>query len=327
MKRIFLLLVFILFATTSFASPFSDVPKDHWAFEAIDSLVSKGIFETYPDGEFKGEKVVSRYHLAMVIAKMLASVEQKKGQVSRADLKVIEKLTIEFADELALMSINIKSLQNDLADVKENVSGLKKEINDIKNFIKNGGNDNVKISGDIVVRNYDFKQNNGAHNNRTESMFRIKLDAKVTEKISAHVRWNLIQDNNDRAVPFATNEWNGGNKNTGDVEIANLEFKDLFKTGDKLKVGRDWYTHGHGIVIHDYVDAVSYSKKCGYVDLAFNCFFDRNNSITAKDYLNVWNINFDYIHKNHKLYLGFYYNSRDYQFNNLGWLLIRIKKI
>ena len=297
----------------AFASPFSDVPKDHWAFEAIDTLHSKGIIDGYADGTFKGNKVVSRYHLAMVIAKMLVSVEQKRGTISKADLKVIERLTMEFADELALMSIKVKSLQSDLENIKEEVSGIKKDVHNISEFIKNGGNDKVKISGDIVIRNYDLKQKNAFHRNRTESMFRVHLDTRISEKISVHAGWNVIQDQNDRNAPFATNEWNGGNKNTGDVEEAYFKFKNTFKTDDSLKVGRFWYSHGHGLVVHDFVDGISYSQKRKSADLSLNCFFDRNNSFQRqKDYLNVWNLNLDYYYRSHKLYFGFYYNSRDF---------------
>lgn len=314
-KLLFFSVLLMILASVSiaFASPFSDVPKDHWAFEAIDTLHSKGIIDGYADGTFKGNKVVSRYHLAMVIAKMLVSVEQKRGTISKADLKVIERLTMEFADELALMSIKVKSLQSDLEDIKEEVSGIKKDVHNISEFIKNGGNDKVKISGDIVIRNYDLKQKNAFHRNRTESMFRVHLDTRISEKISVHTGWNVIQDQNDRNAPFATNEWNGGNKNTGDVEEAYFKFKNTFKTDDSLKVGRFWYSHGHGLVVHDFVDGISYSQKRKSADLTLNCFFDRNNSFQRqKDYLNIWNLNLDYYYRSHKLYLGFYYNSRDF---------------
>lgn len=314
-QRVFIVSILFLMIISSisaaFSSPFSDVPSDHWAFEAIDSLYSKGIIEGYEDNKFKGNQVVSRYHLAMVTAKMLANIEQTHRKITKADLKVIERLTIEFEEELNLMNIRVKSLEKDLNDVQENVSSVKKEIRNLQKFIQNGGNDKVKLSGDITVRNYNYNQKKVRKENRTETMFRIQLDSVVNEKVSIHTRWNLIEHNNDRQAPFATNQWNGGNKNTGNIEIANLQLKNTFKSNETIKVGRDWYTHGHGIVIHDNMDAISISKSNSKVDLALNCYFDRNNSINQKDYLNIWNINADYKLKNHKLYLGLYLNSRD----------------
>ena len=317
MKNRILLLCFIILASASlvFAGPFSDVPKNHWAFDAIETLFDKGIFEGYPDGTFKGNKVVSRFHLAMITAKMLASVEQKPERISKSDLKVIERLTMEFADELEMMNIKVKSLKSDLEGVQKEVSGIRKDIRSIQEFIKNGGNDNVKISGEVVIRNFGYEKKNVYHNHRTESMFKVHLDTKISDKISAHASWNLIEDVNNPGVR-GPNEWNGRNKNTGDVEIAHFKFKDVFKKNDILKVGRDWYSHGHGLIIHDYMDAISYTQQKKSGKLAFNFFFDRNKSFTrTKDYYNIWNINYDYYYNNHKLYLGFYYNSRDSIYN------------
>ena len=297
-----------------FAGPFSDVPKTHWALDAINSLTSKGIIKGYEDGTFGGNRVVSRYHLAVVISRMLASIEQKPEAVSRADLKVVEKLTIEFADELSLMNISVKSLEDELYGVKKDVSNLKSEVKNIKDFIKNGGNDKVKISGDITIRNYGYeRQKNGFHNHRTESLFRIHLDTRISEKISVHSTWNLIEKNNRAGL--ITNEWNGGNKDTGSVERAYLKLKNVLNSNETIKVGRDWYTHGHGLVVHDFMDAISFSKPAKNAELAFNFFYDRNNSLTQKDYLNIWNINIDYYYRNQKLYLGFYYNSRDWAYD------------
>ena len=204
--------------------------------------------------------------------------------------------------------------------MKEDVSNIKKDVHNLRDFIKNGGNNKVKISGDMVVRNYGFVQKNGDHKHRTESMFRVHLDTRISEKISIHTGWNVIEENNDRAVPFATNEWNGGNKNTGDVEEAYFKFKNTFKTDDSLKVGRFWHSHGHGLVIHSFVDGISYSQKGKTTDLTLNCFFERMNTFQNKhDYLNVWNLNLDHYYKNHKLYLGFYYNKRSYAYEYDRW--------
>ena len=299
----------------AFAGPFSDVPQGHWAFDAINSLTSKGIIKGFEDGTFGGNKVVSRYHLAVVISRMLASIEQKPNAVSKSDLKVVERLTIEFADELSLMNISVKSLEKELYGIKKDVSNLKTDVNKIKDFIKNGGNDSVKISGEIIVRNYGQEVKNGMRRHKTESLFKVHLDTRISDKISAHASWNLIEDNNDRAVPFATNEWNGGNKNTGSIERAYLKLKNVLNQNETIKIGRDWYSHGHGLVVHDFMDAISFSKPVKNADLAFNFFYNRNNSLNQKDYLNIWNINIDYYYKNQKLYLGFYYNSRDWAYD------------
>ena len=255
----------------------------------------------------------------MITAKMIANVEQMggNGSVSKTDLQTLEKLTVEFADELALLGVKVTALEDDMQVVKEDVAGLKKDVDGIKTYMKNGGMDKVKLSGDILVRNYgmsidDLKLNGQEirgedHRHTTETMLRLQLDAQIDENVTARARWNMIGDLDNNGA--RTNEWTGNNKNTSDVEVAYIQIKDMFSFGGDFKFGRDWYQHGHGFVVHNYMDAVNYTKRCGDVDVAFNVFFDRANG--NADYFNTWNINADYSTKGHDLYLGIYYNAND----------------
>ena len=50
-------------------APFPDVPADHWANEAVETLHGNDVLEGYPDGEFKGDKTMSRYEYAQMLYK------------------------------------------------------------------------------------------------------------------------------------------------------------------------------------------------------------------------------------------------------------------
>ena len=52
----------------STALPFTDIPKDHWASEAVASVSKAGIMKGYADSKFKGDKCVTRYELAAALA-------------------------------------------------------------------------------------------------------------------------------------------------------------------------------------------------------------------------------------------------------------------
>ena len=316
-------------AAIATANPFSDVPASHWAYDAVNSMAEKGIVQGFPDGTFKGKQNVTRYQLAMITAKMIANVEQMggNGSVSKTDLQTLEKLTVEFADELALLGVKVTALEDDMQVVKEDVAGLKKDVDGIKSYMKNGGMDKVKLSGDILVRNYGFNMdemtaagavvNPEQNEHRTETMLRLQLDAQIDENITARARWNMIDNRNGNGAGnpgfnFNNRQWDGGNKQTGEVEVAYIQIKDMFSFGGDFKFGRDWYQHGHGFIVHNYMDAVSYTKRCGDVDLALNVFFDRqNDTVGNQDYYNVWNVNADYSTKGHDLYLGIYYNEQN----------------
>ncbi len=301
--------------SAAFAGPFTDVPTNHWAYDAINNMAEKGIIQGFPDGTYKGKQNVTRYQLAVMTAKMLANIEQNGvSSIAKNDLQNLEKLTVEFADELALLGVKVTALEDDMQIVKEDVAGLKKDVNSIKENIKNGGLDKVRLSGDILIRNYGFVHDRGSignidfgedHRHRTETGLRLQLDTDIDENVSARARWNLIGNN-------GLNEWDGNNKGTSVVEVAYIKVKDMFSFGGEFKFGRDWYQHGHRFVMHNHIDAVHYNKRCGDVDLALNLFFERQGN---KDYYNVWNLNADYNYKGHNMYFGFYFNERAYDEN------------
>ena len=54
------------------ASPFSDVPSGHWAYDAVAQLAENGIIEGYGDSTFRGERQITRYEMAQMVAKAMA---------------------------------------------------------------------------------------------------------------------------------------------------------------------------------------------------------------------------------------------------------------
>lgn len=85
-KKFALVLAIVLLASTltpAFASPFADVPADHWAYDAIVQLAAAGLIEGYPDGTYGGARMMTRYEAAMVFARALQRLE---GQIAAMDL-------------------------------------------------------------------------------------------------------------------------------------------------------------------------------------------------------------------------------------------------
>jgi hypothetical protein len=78
-------LLVIALAVPAAAGPFTDVPENHWAYEAVKQLAAYGLIIGFPDGEYKGNEPMTRYQLAMVIARMLVSLDaQIKAEVEAA---------------------------------------------------------------------------------------------------------------------------------------------------------------------------------------------------------------------------------------------------
>ena len=102
-------------ASTTFAAanPFSDVPADHWAYDAVSQLAVDGVIEGYGDTTFQGNKNITRYEMAQMIARAMA-----KQDVSAADKAMIDKLAAEFADELDHLGVRVANLEKNADHVK-----------------------------------------------------------------------------------------------------------------------------------------------------------------------------------------------------------------
>lgn len=79
----------------SLTKEFPDVPANHWAYEAVSKLAGNGIVEGYPDGDFHGDRTMTRYEMAQVIYNAL-----KKGGA------VDQKLVKEFNKEIEAVKAN-----------------------------------------------------------------------------------------------------------------------------------------------------------------------------------------------------------------------------
>jgi len=110
-----------------FAQPFADVPAEHWAFDAIAELAAKGILEGYPDGTFKGDRAMTRYEMAMALARILARIEAIKippppkippPEVRAADIARLQRLINEFRAELSALGVRITALEEELAALR-----------------------------------------------------------------------------------------------------------------------------------------------------------------------------------------------------------------
>ncbi len=88
------------------ANPFSDVPAGHWAYDSVAKLAAAGVVDGYADGAFDGDKLMTRYEMAQIVAKAMA-----KG----ADC---DKLAAEFADELDTLGVRVAKLEKAADAVK-----------------------------------------------------------------------------------------------------------------------------------------------------------------------------------------------------------------
>ena len=95
------------------ANPFSDVSPDDWAYQAVSDLSDQGVVEGYPDGTFKGERNMTRYELAQVIARLMA----REDQLNAEQKATVDKLAGEYADELANLGVRVSNLEKKVGNI------------------------------------------------------------------------------------------------------------------------------------------------------------------------------------------------------------------
>ncbi|MDO4920303.1 MAG: S-layer homology domain-containing protein [Phascolarctobacterium sp.] len=88
------------------ANPFSDVPAGHWAYDSVNKLAAAGVIDGYGDATFGGDKLMTRYEMAQIVAKAMA-----KGAN-------VDKLAAEFADELDTLGVRVANLEKKADAVK-----------------------------------------------------------------------------------------------------------------------------------------------------------------------------------------------------------------
>ena len=125
------------------ANPFSDVPAGHWAYDAVNKLAAAGVVDGYPDGTYGGDKLMTRYEMAQIVAKAMA-----KGAN-------VDKLAAEFADELDSLGVRVANLEKKA--------------------------DNVKITGQVRASYKDVDGDSNSNSNKMALRSRLWVTGEVNE--------------------------------------------------------------------------------------------------------------------------------------------------
>lgn len=93
--------------SVSAANPFADVAEDSWAYQAVAQLSDQGVIDGYPDGTFRGDKNVSRYELAQIIARLMA----KEDALNQEQQATVAKLAQEYNQDLSNLGVRVTELE------------------------------------------------------------------------------------------------------------------------------------------------------------------------------------------------------------------------
>ena len=189
-------------AGTSFAAanPFSDVPAKHWAYASVTQLAQAGVVDGYGDGTYKGDKLITRYEMAQIVAKALA----RSDKATPAQKAALDKLATEFEAELNQLGARVTKLEKNQPAVQ------------------------FHGTNEIRFNNKDFETGlNGNKGTNTDFRMRFEGTAKVDDKTTVGLRFV-----NNSAQQNANNGYDGLGQNKTWTRFGN-------DNGDPMNVGMD----------------------------------------------------------------------------------------
>lgn len=207
-----------LFATAAFtvsaANPFADVDTSSWAYQAVSQLSDQGVVDGYPDGTFKGDKNVSRYELAQIIARLMA----KEDSLNDSQKAAVQKLSAEYADDLQNLGVRVKELEKKTGNLST-ITELR--VQDIPRY------DNV------------YKDSKSSHD---ELSLRVRINtmANVNDRSTVYSQLETTMSMNG-STPFNPNRQDWSSRESSDADKTRTGYGD----GD-FHMNRLWATYHFG---------------------------------------------------------------------------------
>ncbi len=223
-KSVLTLLVLAACALSATGQVPSDVPREHWAYEAVQDLAEKGFVLGYPDGNFLGSRSMTRYEFATVIKRILDSIEEKiaavnvnkettakpynpdtatKAGISADDIEKVNKLIDEFKVELTVIGTRLDKIEKDMEDLQGKVENIDAIVTDPEGALESTRADvsklkKIKVSGYVQARytaydNQIDKADTKFIDNFNVRRARLKVTGKPTDKSSATVQFDAGQ--------------------------------------------------------------------------------------------------------------------------------------
>ncbi len=234
MKKTFLATALILgMSSTAFAAannPFSDVPQGHWAYNSVAKLAAEGIIEGYGDGTYRGNRNITRYEMAQMVARALARYDQLAAQVAdasravantrRASTPAVTAPAPQTQPARPVISGASRAELDSLAyEFREELDGLGVRVEELEKH-----SDMVKWNGKIEYSYEHLKFGNEkawAHG----AKFQFDPSAEVNDHWTANARFEAEVDFRDDSTTSSKLEriWAEGNYDNFNVRLGRME--------------------------------------------------------------------------------------------------------
>ena len=183
-----------------------DVYPSDWAYEALRSLVDRyGCIVGYPNQTYRGNKAISRYEFAAGLNACLNQIERlvaSSEAIMREDLDTLNRLTQEFATELATLGGKVDNLENRTAFLEDNQFST-----------------TTKLKGEVIFAITDSFGENDDNQTVFGDRFRLELDTSFTGKDKLVTRLTGGNLANVFDSPTSTQTFNINNDDTNSNNV------------------------------------------------------------------------------------------------------------
>ena len=218
------------------ANPFVDVPSDSWAYKSVVELADAGIIQGVDGSYFQGERNITRYEAAEMVAKAMAHMD--KASVEQRAL--INKLADEYADELNNLGVRVSALENRVGNVK--LSG------DARIRFQHQDTSSEASTGYKKDASWDYRvrvRANAKVNDRTTVTYGISTDdINFADNGAASDNGNIFTDDAKVDYNFGGDHWNLSVGRT-DTYVLGGENAYGFQYGDVFDRAELKYTNDH----------------------------------------------------------------------------------
>lgn len=300
------------------ANPFSDVTADDWAYQAVSDLSAQGVVEGYPDGTFKGERNMTRYELAQIVARLMA----KEDQLNAEQQATLDKLAGEYADELANLGVRVSNLEKKVGNIywsgDARMRYQKQDNNVDKDGKKTGdswnGRMRINVKGQVNESTYvngkmaydmDFKKDDAKDVYMQQLFVNHNFGKDVAVRLG---RQPIVFGNQGGWLYGNSNGYDGAQVayNNGKLALTTgfgqLNASDLKGvTNEDLYFAQGAYDFGFAKLNADYIAAKEtgdnteiYGVGLNIPVQQFNVFGEYYKNTTAGDYDTAWNAGLSY---------------------------------
>lgn len=305
MKKIVVLLFFLvsIFCYAIENSDYKDLGKDHWAYNAVETLINKGVLKK--DGDyFNGEQKVSRNEMATYLSKALEKLEDEKA--SKDDLLIIENLIYEFSKDLNSYGFNVDKYVSKIKELESAIdqnklvsdsltaksSDLEKRVTELERLLSDKSNKKEKIDllrySELTLENTVAYGKNIYKNplkNEFRNLYKIKFILNYKDYEAGIKTSNNFYENEDivfmaKGQKKIDGKYNFGFHTKGYMERYNSYYDNIEYINNRVKIDTSDTT---AVPYKEGFESIGVNAGTDYFNAAIENIDDKNFAISKFD--------------------------------------------